>query len=61
MEKRIHLYVRRKDPALWLSGLLMLALAAYGANAFGGDTFARLFTDCRIHHYAVRPQGTYRR
>lgn len=25
MEKRIHLYVSRKHPALWLSGLLMLA------------------------------------
>ena len=25
MEKRIHLYVSRKHPALWLTGLLMLA------------------------------------
>ena len=25
MEKRIHLYVSRKHPALWLAGLLMLA------------------------------------
>ena len=28
MEKRIHLYVRRKHPALWLAGLLMLASVA---------------------------------
>ena len=25
MEKRIHLYVSKKHPALWLTGLLMLA------------------------------------
>ena len=28
MEKRIHLYVSRKHPALWLSGILMLASVA---------------------------------
>ena len=29
MEKRLHLYVSRKHPALWLTGLLMLlAIAA---------------------------------
>ena len=28
MEKRIHLYVSRKHPALWLTGLLMLASVA---------------------------------
>ena len=25
MEKRLHLYVSRKHPALWLTGMLMLA------------------------------------
>ena len=28
MQKRIHLYVSRKHPALWLAGLLMLASVA---------------------------------
>ena len=41
MEKRIHLYVSRKHPALWLTGLLMLLsvvarFVAYSQNA-GGD------------------------
>ena len=34
MEKRIHLYVSRKHPALWLTGLLMLASVAAGFAVF---------------------------
>ena len=47
MEKRIHLYVSRKHPALWLTGLLMLAsvvariavFSQVGVWRFGGGWY----------------------
>jgi len=43
MEKRIHLYVSRKHPALWLAGLLMLSSVAAGIVVFSRSEDAHVW------------------